>query len=59
MNISKKNRIDLLTDQLKQMQAVLSSLQEQQEDNLVRCKIFVFHFYFYYFENKFIITYFF
>ena len=35
MNISRKNRIDLLTDQLKQMQAVLSSLQEQQEDNLV------------------------
>jgi len=50
MNISKKDQIDLLTDQLKQMQNVLTLLQ--QEDNLVRYKTFVFYFIFNYFEMK-------
>ena len=35
MNISKKEKIDLLTEQIRQIQSALTSLQEQQEDNLV------------------------
>ena len=44
MNISKKEKIDLLMEQIRQMQNVLSLLQEEQGDNLVRCKIFIFYF---------------
>jgi hypothetical protein len=31
MNISKKEKIDLLTEQIRQIQSALTSLQEQQE----------------------------
>ena len=35
MDISTKDKINLLTEQMKQMQNVLTLLQKQQENNLV------------------------
>ena len=45
MNLtSKQEKIDLLTEQIRQIQSALTLLQDQQEDNLVWCKTFVFYF---------------
>ena len=49
MDISTKDKINLLTEQMKQMQNVLTLLQKQQENNLVFHKTF--DFIFDYFKN--------